>query len=302
MSDEADGHRLVFVGGAPRSGTTLLQKALNQHPSITGAGEFDFLPRIMTLFRSMEHSTEGGRIGDYFTTDELRLSFASFVESLLLPLADRRGTPLLSEKTPFNVLHFTDLAEVLPRARFVLVVRDPRDVITSILDVGKKASTIDRVSPAWTRDAVLAARQVQRCLEAGHAAEEALGERLHTVRYEDLATAPEQTLRDVTAFLGLDFDPEMLTHSPHVTRLTGVWYDDALYHREVEASRIGRWQHDLDPAVATMVERETGSAAARFGYHFAPRPGTDRLRGRWSAMRLGVRRRARQLRQVLAGS
>jgi hypothetical protein len=301
VSDEDDGHRLVFVGGAPRSGTTLLQKALNQHPSITGAGEFDFLPRIMTLFRSMEHSTKGGRLADYFTVDELRRAYARFVESLLLPLADERGTPLLSEKTPFNVLHFTDLAEVLPLARFVLVVRDPRDVVTSILDVGQKASASDRVAPAWTRDAVLAARQVRRCLIAGRVAQETLGPRLHTLRYEDLATDPEQALRDTIGFLGLEFDAQMLTHSSHVSRLSGVWYDEALYNRDVESSRVGRWTHDLDPAVAAMVERETGAAAAPFGYRFEPRPRSDRLRGRWSAARLGLRRRARQFRQVLGG-
>src|SRR5204863_9372309 len=132
------GERLIFVGGPPRSGTTLVQKVLCAHPDVAGAGEFDFIPTIVGVRDKMRASVRSGRISEHTSEDAVDAAFGELVERLLLPLADRRGRQFLVEKTPHNVLVFSDLASLLPRARFVLVVRDPRDIVASMLDVGDR--------------------------------------------------------------------------------------------------------------------------------------------------------------------
>ena len=43
------GSRFIFVGGAPRSGTTLVQNMLDSHPDILGGPEFIHIPDIINL-------------------------------------------------------------------------------------------------------------------------------------------------------------------------------------------------------------------------------------------------------------
>src|SRR5205085_1802349 len=59
------GERLLFVGGPPRSGTTLVQKVLSAHPDVAGAGEFDFVPRIVDLRNELRASVRSGRIAEH---------------------------------------------------------------------------------------------------------------------------------------------------------------------------------------------------------------------------------------------
>jgi hypothetical protein len=50
--------RLVFVGGSPRSGTTLVQRVLNHHPKVYGGPEFDFIPSIAELYQKFLRGLE----------------------------------------------------------------------------------------------------------------------------------------------------------------------------------------------------------------------------------------------------
>jgi hypothetical protein len=101
------GARLIFVGGPPRSGTTLVQKVLSAHPDVAGAGEFDFLPRIVELRNQMRASVRSGRISEHTSEETVDEAFATLVEHLLLPLADRRQRQFVAE-----------IAALFPAARF----------------------------------------------------------------------------------------------------------------------------------------------------------------------------------------
>jgi Sulfotransferase family len=75
MDDTSDAlKRIVFVGGSPRSGTTLIQQLLNYHPAVYGGPEFDFVPEIADLFRRMRQSIRSGRIDNFLNeaSDGLR--------------------------------------------------------------------------------------------------------------------------------------------------------------------------------------------------------------------------------------
>src|SRR5437868_178748 len=98
------GERLIFVGGPPRSGTTLVQKVLCAHPDVAGAGEFGFLPSIVGLRNAMRASVRSGRISEHTSEDKVDEAIGGLVEELLLPLAERRLRRFLVEKTPHNVL------------------------------------------------------------------------------------------------------------------------------------------------------------------------------------------------------
>src|SRR6266513_5215620 len=104
--------RIVFVGGSPRSGTTLVQRVLNHHPKVYGGSEFDFIPGIAELYQRMRDSVHSGRIAPILDEARLRHVFRELIASLLIPKAEAEGVVLLSEKTPSNVLAFDALEQI----------------------------------------------------------------------------------------------------------------------------------------------------------------------------------------------
>lgn len=113
------------------------------------------------------------------------------------------GKSLYGDKTPDYMLSMPFLVRLLPEARFVHVVRDGRDVALALRDVDwmRQNEVID-CALYW-------ALRVQTARRAGRW----LGpQRYCEVRYEDLVSNPEASLRRVCGFLGLRYADTMLDH------------------------------------------------------------------------------------------
>ena len=257
------GGRFVFVGGAPRSGTTLLQNMLDSHGQIVGGPEFLHLPEIARLRGSMEASIRKGWITDFCSLEEMERALAGMIAELLLPLADRSGARLVSEKTPSNVLVFEELLRLFPGARFIHVVRDPRAVVASMLEVGRKARQRGVRLQPFTRDVRAAVRHVKECYGAGCRAQELAPDRVLTVVYERLVATPAAETRRICRFLEIEWDEEMLRpgEHPHIgfrpitEGSDNLWYDPASYQRNPERASVDRWRTSMPPlqkAVAVM--------------------------------------------------
>ncbi len=187
----------AFLVSFPRSGTTLLDTFLMGHPQVQVHEERPFL-------------------GAAFTG--LSASAAEWTREQLVEARERYRQALDRESTAANLLHIdkSPLASggahlvhrLFPDAPFVFALRHPCDVVlscfitrfrlnrgvASFLDLRSAAEQYDLVMQVWT------------------VAREALGLRVHEVRYEQLVSQPERELRAVTEFLQLPFEPQMLDH------------------------------------------------------------------------------------------
>jgi protein-tyrosine sulfotransferase len=257
----AEGERLVFVGGAPRSGTTLLQHVLDSHPDVFGGPEFDCVPTLIETWRQVKASLECGRITVFCCREQIDAAFARLIEDLLLPAADAAGARLLSEKTPLNALYFAELLAMMPRCRAIHVVRDPRAVVASLLNVGSRGKARGEPVPPTTTDVLAAIPFVRAAVDGGCYAQYLYPQRVLTVTYEALVGQPESTISRACDFLGVRFDPRML--APHaqqhpglgaIVQLDGgVWQDPKLGHRAIETTRIDVWRRDLGADQLTQV-------------------------------------------------
>ena len=130
------------------------------------------------LLRTWQHelrSDSSGRgaigLGCYFTDAEFSHTLKAYVVQLLQPMVGglQPGSELFLEKTPSHVLFIPEIHALLPRARFVHVLRDARDTVASLLSASR---TWGR---AWApRRAANAARTWVTHVEAGRAAQRAL--------------------------------------------------------------------------------------------------------------------------------
>jgi hypothetical protein len=272
------GERLVFVGGAPRSGTTLVQHVLDSHSEVFGGPEFDCVPSMIQAWQGVVAAHDRGRIKVYCSREQIDACFGELIERLLLPVADAHGARLLSEKTPFNALYFCQLLELFPKCRVVNVVRDPRAVVSSMLQVGARYRAKGEAAPDFVQDVNAAIKLTTDSLDTGFRAKRMYGERVLTLVYETFVSQPDATTRQLCDFLGIAFEPKMLAQ--HAIKHPGQdgllaldkgnWIDPALGFRPIETSRLTAWEENLNPDQGRAVRdafRDHPDLAA-LGYRF----------------------------------
>lgn len=205
------GHNLVFIVGSSRSGTTWLQRLLASHPRVHTGQEsylFEYLaPALRTWRGHRATNRQGGRGGVglpcYFHEDEFMAVLHQYMMALVDPmLRNVQDGELFLEKTPAHARYIPEILELLPETRIVHMLRDARDVSASMLAARESWGSVwaprhaFRAARKWQND-VRAVRQATRHLPAHQFLE---------VRYEELVHAPGQTLRNLSDFLGLEWD------------------------------------------------------------------------------------------------
>lgn len=223
----------VIIGGCARSGTSLLLSLLSCHPRLY------CYPVESQAFcaRSYGHSAaEESRV---------RIQF----ESALSDVEKRANIHAWCEKTPKNVLHFSELLGRFGRkARLIHIIRDGRDVVTSIHPKNPNACWV--TPERWTND-----------VEAG--LKHANHDQVLTLRYEDLIRNSERVLRRLCSFIGLDYGPWFRSY-PMTARVqaSDAWPHPALalHDRSIGRWKESPWRHhakklETDPVASRLLRR-----------------------------------------------
>lgn len=157
------------------------------------------------------------------------------------------------------------LSEIYPRAREVILVRDFRDMLCSVIAFNRKRGW-DAFGRSEGGDDAEYVRKAMR-QSALSLAKRLRGQRTQPqlVRYEDLVLDPEPTLVELFAHLGLDNDPELVSETVRRAEESTVAME---HHRTTSdpAASIGRWRNDLPEEIAQVCNEELGELLAEFGY------------------------------------
>jgi hypothetical protein len=242
--------RLVFVVGSPRSGTTFTGRALGSLPGFVDLDEVQPWKAAIPGLLAEPDDAAARRL----RTILQRVRTLGLAGGL-------RGV----EQTPETSFVLPAALRAYPDALAVHVVRDGRDVATSLLERGwlnaARTGADDAGLPFgpyprfWVEpgreqafsevsDATRAAWAWRRYVTAASA----VPDRTVVVRYEQLVSDPAAAAAPVAA--RLEVDPELVT---------------ATFARAHDTS-VGRWRRDLTPEQLADVEREAGDALARLGY------------------------------------
>ena len=137
-STRSDVPQPVFILGAPRSGTTLVEHVLSAHSAVRAGGEHAWLSELRTVAQSLCRygGDFPGCLDATAAADERHL--AAVLRDHYLARAEAAGLTgpgarFFTDKTPFNEINLPLLLMVFPGAKLVLVKRDPRDVAVSML-------------------------------------------------------------------------------------------------------------------------------------------------------------------------
>ena len=199
----------LFIVGMPRSGTTLLEQVLCAHRDMGTAGELRDLARIA---RNVAQSNE--KPWPECITEASGSSLQAMASEYLAALELRApGSVRVIDKMPQNFLHVGFAALLFPDATVVHCTRDPLDTcLSNYFQIFPRGIDFAYGLPELGRYY----RNYQRLMSHWQAL---LGERLVTVRYEQLVSDPEPVLRTLLKTIGLPWDPACLSHQNTVQRV-----------------------------------------------------------------------------------
>jgi hypothetical protein len=259
----------LFLVGAPRSGTTLLQQLLS--PVVAIGPETHFVRRYWIRRRRFGDLNDEERWthlkAEVAASAEFRdsgvaaealssspRSYPGLLKAWIRGYGELLGADRVGEKTPNHILAMDRLAEWFPGARFVHVLRDPRAVTASARDTPWSTGSLAGDANVW-RQYVRSAR-----LSAS-----ALGGNYLVLRYEDLVAAPQRELERVCSFAGLPAisgGPRSGAVGVNLSREPWKQGSAALPH----SASIDRWRHRLSPREVAEIEAITGPEMRRWGY------------------------------------
>ncbi|WP_372361134.1 sulfotransferase [Xanthomonas sp. NCPPB 1325] len=227
----------TFLIGFPRSGTTLLERILDSHPSLAVLDERPALEDAIACLGT------GGHMQLDASLDRLAESQLKRARSAYYAVASRYVSlqHAIVDKYPLNLTRVPYIARLFPRAKYLLLLRDPHDCVLScymqafgmrggalsFATLESAAETYVKVMSYWERHKILTDAQV------------------HVLRYEDLVRDMAAHIVPLLAFLNCEWDGAMTNFhelaKSRVTRINTPSYSQVI--EPIHNQAIGRWQN-----------------------------------------------------------
>jgi hypothetical protein len=255
-----------FIVGCPRSGTTMVQQALNRHSQVVIPPETKF------FFSFFGHSRKQQlRHLDRLDTDlKIRLprpqtpvhsaaegrAFYEIMARKYVRRVGKQGVVAFGEKTPEHTGHLPQIRQVFPDAKILVLYRDGRDVATSLCKMPWASPDLYVNFLVW----LYYNRAVQGANVRGCPG-------VHFARYEDIVADPEKELGAILSFLDLPYEPAVADgcgNREGVPEREYGWKGRAL--QKITTERVGTFRDELTTGQIATLERLGRHALPSQGY------------------------------------
>ena len=250
--------RIDRDGDAGRDAELVVELLYDRMPSESGARRpsrlWTWLARAVPREELVERLREAG-------ADD-RAVFATVLDLY----GERKGARVRGEKTPAHLRHVPTLLRWFPAGRVLHMVRDPRAVFVSELRRHRRSSEgayrLLRIVPGLLEMTLLLQTVLTWVEAAARASRYATRhpERYRTVRFEDLVREPEPTLRAICDFVGVPYEPEMISRQRVVSQ------GARLGAAGIDAGAADRWRTTIPGWADLVMSRSLGPSLRAFGY------------------------------------
>jgi protein-tyrosine sulfotransferase len=243
----------IFVAGFFRSGTSLVRRVLDSHPNI-------HCPSEIKLFKDL--------FGHYLDDHLAHVRFFQSLDSAGAPkamvletigsayiqlrhrMARKIGKPRWADKDPEHLLYLDSIEKIAPGFQLILCIRDPRDILSSLAEVG-----FTKTMPS------IFEQRLARLVEHWQNAIQFLGSypnRTHVIVYENLVREPTDCLRDLYDFIDEPYVPLVLERCFGPDYARGLEDPKIRLTSSIHQNSVGRWKRDLTRHESEQVMAHTG--------------------------------------------
>lgn len=202
-ADGAPARDPIIVTGAPRTGVRLMAAILDGHPALATGPDLPFVASLVQQWHEIDRNLGVNHERNHrVPPDASRAAFREAALKLFAPRLQRTGKQCFVLQTFTATVLLDQFAAVFPAARFILMIRDPRDVVRSLLRCNWRDTRTGQAL-ACTRDPVAASRFLLEVLVPALRSARALqaAGRLMQLPYESLCSDPYRTMASLGTFL-----------------------------------------------------------------------------------------------------
>ncbi|MFA5417111.1 MAG: sulfotransferase [Bacteroidales bacterium] len=276
----------LFIVGRPRSGTTLLRTLFDAHTNVVMPPECQFVVNLygkygkksnwskkdlkqfyddlLIQWRFKSWKMDNQQLMENLLKNEGPNSYGNIcktVYSTYQSVFPKEKILLFGDKNPGYAIYTRRLLKIFPNARFIHIIRDYRDNFVSVKNVDFELSIPSSVGLKW----VYFYQKVHRDARKNPSA-------YYHIRYEDLVSEPEKTLKSLCEFAGIEYQPEILNFHDKKDDMLKVYSPAVMntYHaslfKKINTSRIGLWEKQLTDDEVKLLDYTIGPLAEQAGY------------------------------------
>ncbi len=286
---------MIFIVGASRSGTTMLNRVLGNHSQIAALNELhyfgdlwqpdlnttniaaDELKQITsTLLHRHHHGIWGGNPNNkddvlaekiVKSLDESQRNGIDLFYTIMEWIANDQSCEIISEQTPRNIFYTKQLLENYENSNVIQLVRDPRAVLSSQKNrwkrkwLGGKNTPWSEVIRVWINyHPITITKLWAKATKAGTQLTD--HPRFLSVKFEDLASNPHKEVRKICDFLSIEYQQEM-EKVPHVGSSIKT---NAEHKQGISADTLNSWKSTLTRGEIAICEYLTKSYMDKYNY------------------------------------
>jgi len=282
---------LFFILGRPRSGTSLLRTLFDAHPNVKIPPEYPLFLLFYQRYKKKRRWSEEDidslldelqikKISRYLVFDHLQIDKEVLRSRLLAMREDlnikdviklinyssgslypKEEITLIGDKNPVYTVYANRIIGIYPEARFICIIRDPRDSFVSMRKFEFEATNPFLQASRW--------KYVIRMFRRMH--QKYPGSFL-LIRYEDLVSKPAVRFQEMCNFLEIPFTDKVFAFYKKIDESTAVLPRDVLmkYMKSlrdpVNTKKIGLYKKELDKTVIRTFDLVAGKELEKMGY------------------------------------
>ena len=228
----------IFIVGMPRSGTSLVEQIISSHHSVHGAGELDFLAKIIGP-RLKEFSVDSNNV---FTNKDVLSIRQKYLDSLS---SFSTSENFITDKMPLNFRFIGFILSAFPDAKIVHLNRDARATCWSIYKHYFKSNGNGYAHNF--EDLAAYFSLYKDLMDFWH---ESNPNKIYDICYEDLTTNQEQETRRLLEYCGLEWDKSCLnfhTNTRAVKTTSALQVREKMYQGSSDAWK--KYENYLTPLI-----------------------------------------------------
>ena len=277
INELIENKKVFFIFGSPRSGTSLLSRILNAHSNIAVPPESliynNFFDKQDLYSNLAIKSNQLKLLQDILATYDVKNwrppisfdmaadlikepGFNGVFDAVLSAWALSQNIYCWGEKTPRHVFYWEQLKSYYPDAKILHIVRDGRDVCSSILKARFGPKTYYSAAKLWT----LYLREME------HIKKNTSANQIFELKYEELLANPKTVLKDICYFLEEEYTDDLLRFyiddSPYMT--------DAINEKNLRnplmKTNAYKWKNELNERSVRIIESIASDYLKKYDY------------------------------------